>query len=122
MRGALGYAWFWGAAGSEAFGRDHVDQFGGIARRRCGTQTAASLPAADWSSNSLVFDGLLTIALENRVPTPYVAQQATGTAGVGTPLTADGAGGVVEIDAALKSLGTIAVSRPTRSGSTARRR
>ena len=103
VRGALGYAWFWGAAGSEVLGAITSVNSVSISATAAGTQTAASLPGADWSNNALVFDGLLTIALKPGSGA-YVASQASGTAGVGTPLTADGAGGVVEIDAALKSM------------------
>jgi hypothetical protein len=103
VRGALGYAWFWGAAGSEVLGAITSINSVSISTTAAGTQTAASLPSADWSSNTLVFDGLLTIALKPGSGA-YVASQASGTAGAGTPLTADGAGGVVEIDAALKSI------------------
>jgi hypothetical protein len=103
VRGALGYAWLWGAAGSEVLGAITTINSVAISAAAAGTQTAASLPAADWSTNALVFDGLLTIALKPGSGA-YVVQQPTGTGGVGTPLTADGAGGVVEIDAALKSL------------------
>ena len=67
-----------------------------------GTQTAASLPAADWSENALVFNGLIYNAMQTG-SNAYIAQQPTGTAGVGTPLTSDSAGGIVEIDTALKS-------------------
>jgi len=102
VRGALGYAWFWGPTGSEILGAITSINSVAIAANAPGTQTAASLPAADWSNNALVFDGLLTIALKSGSGA-YVAQQPSGTAGVGAPLTADGAGGVVEIDAALKS-------------------
>jgi len=98
--GAAGYAWFWGAAGAEVLGAITSVNSVVITAAGTGTQTAASLPAADWSVNSLVFDGLLTIAQKNLGS--YVSQQPTGAAGVGTPLTADGAGGIVEIDRALK--------------------
>jgi len=102
-RGALGYAWFWGAAGSEVLGAITSINSVSIAASPTGAQTATSLPAADWSSNALVFDGLLTIAMKSG-SNSYFSAQPTGAAGAGTPLTADGAGGVVEIDAALKSL------------------
>jgi len=98
--GAAGYAWFWGAAGSEVLGAITTINSVSITATAAGTQTAASLPAADNSTNNLIFDGLLTIAQKGLGS--YVAQQPTGTAGVGTPLTSDGAGGIVEIDAALK--------------------
>ncbi|HMK91272.1 MAG TPA: hypothetical protein VK446_16775 [Methylocystis sp.] len=103
VRGALGYAWFWGPAGSEVLGAITTLNSVSITGNAAGTQTAASLPAADWSNNALVFDGLMTIATKSG-SNAYFAAQPTGTAGVGTPLTADGAGGVIEIDAALKSL------------------
>ena len=103
VRGALGYAWFWGAAGSEVLGAITSINSVSISANAAGTQTAASLPSADWSNNALVFDGLLTIATKSG-SNSYFSAQPTGTAGAGTPLTADRAGGVVEIDAALKSL------------------
>jgi hypothetical protein len=115
VKGALGYAWFWGAAGSEVLGA--VTPSVAAAQTNCnssavnsivitgsasGTQTAASLAAADNSANALVFDGLLTLPLLSGANGYYVAQ-ATGTAGTGTPLTADGEGGIVEFDTALRS-------------------
>ena len=103
VRGALGYAWFWGATGSEVLGAITTINSIAISAAATGAQTAASLPAADWSTNALVFDGLLSIALKPGSGA-CVSQQPSGSAGVGTPLTADGAGGIVEIDAALKAM------------------
>jgi hypothetical protein len=59
--------------------------------------------AADNSTNALAFDGLIYQAL---VPGSgsYVSAMASGSAGIGTPLTSDSAGGIVEIDVALKSM------------------
>ncbi len=101
-RGAFGYAWYWGAAGSEILGAITTINSVVIAANAAGAQTAASLPSADNSSNALVFDGLLTQALQ---PTSgaNITFQPNGAAGIGTPLTADGAGGIVEIEAILKS-------------------
>lgn len=102
VNGACGYAWFWGpTAGSEVLGAITSINSIAIVAAATGAQTAASLPSADWSTNSLVFDGIMTQLLKNG-SNAYVGRLATGTAGVGTPLTADGAGGIVEIDAALK--------------------
>jgi hypothetical protein len=101
-RGAFGYAWFWGAAGSEVLGAITTINSLVITAAAAGTQTAASLPGADWSSNALVFDGLLTQAFQP-ASGANITVQPTGPAGTGTPLTADGAGGVVEIEAILKS-------------------
>ncbi len=67
-----------------------------------GAQTAASLPAADWSVNALAFDGLLTQAF-NSGSGSLIVTQPDGVAGAGTPLTADGAGGIVEIENVLKA-------------------
>ena len=103
VKGALGYAWFWGAAGSEVLGAITSINSIVITAAAAGTQTAASLGASDNSANLLAFDGLISQAVKTNSGA-YVALQPTGTAGTGTPLTADGAGGVVEIDAALKSL------------------
>jgi hypothetical protein len=101
-RGAVAYAWFWGAAGAEVLGAITSINSVSITAAAAGTQTAASLPAADNSLNALVFDGLLTQSF-NPTLNAYFAAQPTGTAGTGTPLTADTEGGIVEFDAALKS-------------------
>lgn len=101
IAGALGYAWFWGTAGSEKLGAITSINSTLILAAATGTQTAASLGSNDNSTNSLVFDGLLTQALKSG-SNAYVAALATGTAGVGSTLTGDNAGGIVEIDAMLK--------------------
>jgi hypothetical protein len=103
VKGALGYAWFWGAAGSEALGAITSINSLVITAAAAGTQTAAALGTSDNSVNVLAFDGLIAQAVKSGSGA-YVATQPTGTAGVGTPLTADGSGGIVEIDAALKAL------------------
>ena len=102
MTGALGYAWFWGAAGSEVLGAITTINSLVITANAAGTQTAASLGSSDNSTNALVFDGLLYQAFKSG-SNAYVAYLATGTAGIGSTLTGDGAGGIVEIDAALKN-------------------
>lgn len=101
VNGACGYAWFWGAAGSEVLGAITTINSVVITAAAAGTQTAASLGSADNSTNNLVFDGLLYQAFKPG-SNAYIKFMATGTAGTGTPLTADGAGGIVEIDALLK--------------------
>jgi hypothetical protein len=95
--GAFGYAWYWGSAGSELLGAITTEAQYTIIANAAGTQTAASLPSADWSTNALVIDGLLTQVAKSG-SNAYVSMMANG----GT-LTADNAGGIVEIDAALKS-------------------
>ena len=100
------------AAGSEVLGAITTINSVLITAAAAGTQTAASLPAADNSQNNLVFDGLLT-QIQLPGSNAYIATMPTGTPGTGTPLTADGAGGVVEIDAALKPSGTTTACRRT---------
>jgi hypothetical protein len=98
--GAFGYAWYWGPAGSEVLGAITTINSVVITGTAAGTQTAASL-TADNSTNTLVYDGIMTQVLNGAGG--YVGIQPTGSAGTGTPLTSDGVGGVVEIDAALQS-------------------
>jgi hypothetical protein len=128
--GAVAYAWYWATgagAGGEILGAITTLPYVSIIAAAAGTQTANTIPgyagavanAADFSQNSNAFDGLLTMcALSTYQPNVTVlgtpaapgpwTQLATGTinatTGVFTPtfLTADGAGGIVEIDALLK--------------------
>jgi len=97
--GAVGYAWFWGAAGSEALGAITSINSVSITAAATGTQLASSLTATDSSTSALDFDGLLTQAFKSGSGA-YIAVQATGTAGTGTPLTSDGAGGISEFEVA----------------------
>lgn len=105
--GAVGYAWFWGAtAGTERLGAiTSTNSVLITAAAPGGGQLASAIVngGADNSTCALDFDGLITQAVKAG-SNAYVAVMPTGTAGIGTPLTADGAGGVVELDTALKSL------------------
>lgn len=97
VRGAVAYAWFWGAAGSEKLGAiTTVNKLVATTDEGTGSQLASALPASDNSANNLVFDGLLTQAMKAGSNAYYRSLDGAG-------LTADGAGGIVEIDAALKS-------------------
>jgi hypothetical protein len=101
--GAFAYAWFWSAAaGSEILGAITNINSVSITALATGSQTAASLPSADNSTNGLVFDGLLTQCVKP-ASGGYVYTAVNGTAGIGKGLTADGAGGIVEFDALLKN-------------------
>ncbi len=109
VAGAMAYAWFWGpAAGNLTLGAITTINSVLITAAATGTATAPgvanfnALSAANYSTNGLAFDGLLTFA-SNSALGSLQTTQATGTPGTGTPLTSDGAGGIVEIDAALKS-------------------
>ena len=101
--GALGYAWYWGASGSETLGAITTINSLLVAAAATGTQRASALGASDNSTNALVFDGLIAQAVKPGSGASHYTMP-TGTAGTGTPLTADGAGGIVEIDTILKSM------------------
>lgn len=98
--GAYAYAWFWGLAGSEVLGAITTINSVLISAASTGTQNATAF-AADNSTNGLIYDGLLTQIFKSGSGA-VIRTQATGTAGTGTPLTSDGAGGIVEIDAAFQ--------------------
>ncbi len=95
--GAAGYAWFWGAAGSEVLGAVSSINSVSITATATGTQTAASLPSQDSSTSALEYDGLLYQAYKSGSGA-IISSQATGVAGTGTPLTSDGAGGISEFE------------------------
>ncbi len=97
VQGAFGWAWFWGTAGSELLGAITTTAQFVITTTATGTQLASALPAADFSTNSLEFDGFLT-QIAKAGSNSYI-----NMLGNGSTLTADGAGGIVEIDTALKS-------------------
>ncbi|WP_026606964.1 hypothetical protein [Methylocapsa acidiphila] len=101
VRGALGYAWFWGAPGAEALGAITTINSIVITAIAAGVQTAASLGVNDNSANALAFDGLIYQAIKQGSGS-YIYTMTTGAAGTGTPLTSDSAGGIIEIDAVLK--------------------
>lgn len=93
VRGAVAYAWYWGAAGSEKLGAITTAAKVEILGDAEGTQTAASLPSEDNSTSVLEFDGLLTqIALPD--------SGAFWSDNKGNGLTSDGAGGVYEFEEA----------------------
>jgi hypothetical protein len=103
VAGAVAYAWFWGTAGNELLGAITTINSYLITATATGTQNISAVSGTDYSQNSLVFDGLLTFTANSTSSGAYRAVMATGTPGTGTPLTSDSAGGIVEIDTALKS-------------------
>lgn len=100
--GAVAYAWFWGTSGSIVLGAVSTINSVSITAAATGTQNVTTLPAADNSTNSLVYDGLLTQIMKPGSGA-YFQSLATGTPGTGTKMTSDSAGGVVEINNALSS-------------------
>jgi len=99
VQGAMGYPWFWGTVGNETLGAITNINSINIKATATGTQLASTLTASDNSRNALVFDGLLSQVAKSGSGGYYTAL-ATGTAGTGSTLTSDGAGGIIEIDAA----------------------
>ena len=99
INGAVAYAWFLGAtAGTETLNQITTQASATlIAASAAGAQAAAGNFTADYSKNSYVFNGLLSL-----IQTPGSGSYVN-TLSNGATLTADGAGGVIEIDAALQS-------------------
>ncbi|HXE61576.1 MAG TPA: hypothetical protein VN607_12755 [Gemmatimonadaceae bacterium] len=96
--GAAGYAWFAGTAGAEKIAAITTINSVVITALPASGQTAASLTSTDNSQDALVFDGLMTFAADTSHNGGYYKQLATGTAGTGTTLTADGANGIKELN------------------------
>jgi hypothetical protein len=104
VNGAVGYAWFTGAAGAERLEKITTINSATFSAPLAGTGQLATAITANSSNNpGLAYDGLLTTAF---LPSSgaYVNYMPTGTAGTGTPLTATGRGTVAEIDAMLKGM------------------
>lgn len=97
VNGAVGYAWFWGTSGSERLGAVTTINSVAITTATASPAQLASTLSVDNSTSALDFDGLLTQAFKSGSNATIVVQ-ATGTAGTGTPLTADGAGGIIEFE------------------------
>lgn len=93
VRGAVAYAWFWGAAGSEKLGAVTTAATVEITADAKGKQLASALPSEDCSTSHLEFDGLLT-----QIALPDSGGYWTDSKGNG--LTSDGAGGVSEFEEA----------------------
>lgn len=93
---AVAYAWFWGAVGSETLGALTTINKLTITANATGSQLASSLASADYSTNALEFDGILT-QISKSGSGSYVQSLD------GAVLTSDGAGGITEIDAAFAS-------------------
>jgi len=95
--GAAGYAWFLGTtAGTERLVAITSSPSASLTALNGAGQLASSLGAADNSRNTLVFDGLIYQAL--------TANSGSYIANVASTLTADNAGGIVQIETALKSM------------------
>lgn len=96
---AVAYAWFWskGGAGTSVIGAiTTINKYTITTDAATGTQLWSSLTAADYSVNNLIFDGLITQAFKTG-SNSYLKSLN------GATLTADGSGGIVEIDTALQA-------------------
>ena len=96
VRGAVAYAWYVGAPGQEKL--ESITTINSVSLTSlAGTGQAASEITADNSQNLLGYDGILYTAWANN-SNAYIHNMPTGTPGTGTGLTADGAGGIEEIN------------------------
>jgi hypothetical protein len=104
INGALGYAWFVGAAGAEKLEKITYLNSTTFSAPLNGTyQAASAVTAGDKSTNSIAFDGLLYSAFKSGSGA-YINALATGTPGTGTVLTASGRGTINEIDVMLQTM------------------
>ncbi len=99
IQGAVGYAWYISTStGSETL--QAITTINSVAISSplsTGNQSQTAITADNSANSSYAYDGLLTTALKAG-SNAYVNIMATGTAGIGTALTASGRGSVVEID------------------------
>jgi len=101
VNGAVGYAWFVGTSGAERL--QAVTSINSVLLTSLTASTNQLLSAipggivTDFSTSALDFDGLLTQAFKSGSNSTIITQP-NGTAGTGTGLTSDNAGGVVEFE------------------------
>ncbi len=101
--GAVAYAWYVGTAGNEILQAiTTINSVKLASLVTTGRQNAAAI-TADNSTHPYAYDGILYQAWASG-SNAYLKNMATGTPGTGTPLTADGSGGIVEIDEMLESM------------------
>jgi len=111
VSGAVAYAWYWGTTGAEHLGAITTVNSIEIKADAAGAQIITALPSADNSRNTLVPDGIISQMLGSTfgaASNSYVKNMATGSGqgvvtgkiGIGTGLTTDSNGGIVEFDAA----------------------
>ena len=96
VRGAAGYAWFWGTAGAELLGAITYTPTATLTTTATGTQLASTLASTDYSTDGLAYDGLITLALKSGSGS-YWSDLG------GATLTGDGVGGITQFDTLLKS-------------------
>ena len=114
VSGAVGYAWYVddGAGGTltlQAITTINSVKLTGLTT----TGQAVTDVATDASTNALAFDGILYQAFAAGSGA-YIKTMGTGTAGAGTGLSSNGAGGILEIDEMLKYMWDYYRLSPTR--------
>ena len=102
VTGAVAYAWYVGAAGSERLQAITTINSVELTAALSATNQLASAITADNSQNAYAFDGLLYQAWASG-SNAYISNFATGTPGTGTVLTSDSAGGITEINTMFRS-------------------
>lgn len=101
VRGAVAYAWYAGPTGGDVV-LQAITTINSVELTALETTTQnVTAITADASINTLGYDGLLYHAWGSG-SNSYVYNMANGDAGEGTPLTADGAGGINEINVMFK--------------------
>ncbi len=105
IAGAAAYAWFWGTATGAGSTLGAITAINSVLITANATGSMAANATgldSDNSKDSLVYDGLIS-QIATSGSGAYVAALATGTAGVGTKLTSDGAGGITQVETAFAS-------------------
>lgn len=100
VTGAVGYAWYLGAAGNERLiAVSTINSTVLDSAPPATAQLVSELGEQDNSTSQLDFDGLLVQAFKPEANS-YIKVMPAGQAGSGTPLSSDGAGGIVEFEEA----------------------
>lgn len=106
VQGAVAYAWYLGSSATLVY-LQQITSINSVAFTTAlvtTTQNFVALAATDYSRlNTFSYDGLMYATAFTSTSGAYYRALATGTAGVGTVLTSDGAGGVAEIETALQA-------------------
>ncbi len=107
IAGAVAYAWYWNAAGSEKLGAITTVNTVTITAAAAGGNQAATAITADCSKNSLVFSGIISQTLKSGSNGYFKSLDGSG-------LTPDNAGGIVELETALQYFWNTWRTSPTR--------
>lgn len=110
VTGAFGYAWYWGTAGNEVLGAITTINSYIITAAANGTQNISAV-TDNASRDALSFDGIINSMITSGSGS-YLKTMPSGTLGIGTGLTSDGAAGVVEINDACVSMLSNYKTRP----------